>query len=134
MSRKKKKQSNFETISMPSFELSDKAKKSIFIVILVVFGLISLLGLFNLSGHFGVFVAKYLGLIFGFGKWLVPLIFLYWSLVIADKIGHYLKFSNYLGLFLLFISYQGLFHFFISQDLWESSAQLGKGGGYVGFY
>ncbi|MBN2854358.1 DNA translocase FtsK 4TM domain-containing protein, partial [Patescibacteria group bacterium] len=119
---------------MPSFELSDKAKKSIFIVILVVFGLISLLGLFNLSGHFGVFVAKYLGLIFGFGKWLVPLIFLYWALVVADKIGHYLKFSNYFGLVLLFVSYQALFHFFINQESWEALAEAGKGGGYIGLY
>ncbi len=134
MSRRKKKQSGFETISMPSLELSDKARKSVFIVILAVFGLISLLGLFNLSGHFGGFVAKYLGLIFGFGKWLVPLIFLYWALVVADKIGHYLKFSNYLGLFLLFVSYQSLFHFFITQEAWEASALAGRGGGYIGLY
>ena len=134
MSRRKKKQSSFETISMPSLELSDKARKSVFIVTLAVFGLISLLGLFNLSGHFGGFVAKYLGLIFGLGKWLVPLIFLYWALVVADKIGHYLKFSNYLGLFLLFISYQSLFHFFIAQEAWETSALAGRGGGYIGLY
>jgi len=134
MSRKRKKQSSFETVSMPSLELSDKARKSIFIVFLAVFGLISLLGLFNLSGHFGGFVAKYLGLIFGFGKWLVPLIFLYSSLVIAEKVGHYLQFSNYFGLFLLFISYQGLFHFFIPQEVWEASALAGRGGGYIGLY
>ncbi len=134
MSKRKKRQSSFETVSMPPLELSDKARKSIFIVILAVFGLISLLGLFNLSGHFGGFVAKYLELIFGLGKWLVPLIFLYWALVVADKIGYYLKFSNYLGLFLLFISYQTLFHFFIPREAWATSVLVGRGGGYIGLY
>ena len=119
---------------MPHLDLSDRAKKSIFILVLAVFGLISLLGLFNLSGHFGLFVSKYLNLIFGFGKWFVPLIFLYWALVSGEKIGHYLKFSNYLGIVLLFVSYQSLFHFFIAKELWLESVLLGRGGGYVGLY
>ena len=134
MSKKKKKQESFETIYMPTFELSEKARKSIFVVILAVFGLISLLGLFNLSGHFGIFVSSYLGLVFGLGKWLIPLIFLYWSLVVAEKVGNYLKFSNYFGIFLLFVSYQALFHFFIEKALWKEFALAGKGGGFVGLY
>ncbi len=134
MSKKRKKQSDLGSVTMPSLELSDRAKKSILIVVLAVFGLISFLGLFNLSGHFGLFISKYLNLIFGFGRWFVPLIFLYWALVLGEKIGHYLKFSNYLGVFLLFISYQSLFHFFIAKDLWLESVLLGRGGGYIGLY
>ena len=134
MSKKRKKQEEFSSVSIPNIELSDKAKKSIVIVVLVVFALISFLGLFNLSGHFGSFVSKYLNLVFGFGKWFVPFIFFYWALVLGDKIGHYLKGSNYLGLFLFFISYQSLFHFFIDQSLWSKSVLLGRGGGYIGLY
>lgn len=134
MSRKKKKKSKINTVVMPELQLSDKAKKSISIVFLVVFAVISFLGLFNLSGHFGAFVSKYLNLIFGFGKWLIPFIFIYWSLVLGDKIGHNFKTSNYLGFFFLFISYQTLFTFFIKPELWMSSVQDGYGGGYVGLY
>lgn len=134
MSKKRKNQNDLKSVVMPSLDLSERAKKSIFIVILAVFGLISLLGLFNLSGHFGSFVSKYLNLIFGLGKWFVPLIFLYWALVLGEKIGHYLKFSNYLGVVLLFASYQSLFHFFIAKELWFESVVLGRGGGYVGLY
>lgn len=121
-------------ISLPEFDLDDRAKRSIIIVSLIVLGLISLLGLFNLSGHFGQFLSKWLTLIFGFGKWLVPLIFLYWALILIRKAKNPLKFTDYLGLSVLFISYQTLFHFFIKQVNWESTIELGMGGGYIGYY
>ncbi len=134
MGRKKKNENPLDYVNLPSLELSDHAKQSIFIVILAVFGLISLLGLFNLSGHFGAFVSKYLTMIFGFGRWLVPLIFLYWALILARREKKPLKFSDYLGLSLFFISYQTLFHFFIEQSEWKSSIIEGVGGGYIGFW
>lgn len=134
MGRKKKNSNPLDYISLPEFDLDDKAKRSIIIVFLLVFGLVSFLGLFNLSGHFGSFVSKWLTLIFGFGKWLVPLIFLYWALILIRKSRKPLKFTDYLGLFLLFVSYQTLFHFFIALADWESSVLEGIGGGYVGLY
>lgn len=134
MSRKKKDSNPLDYISLPEFDLDEKAKRSIVIVIILLLGLISLLGLFNLSGHFGLFISEWLTLIFGFGKWLVPLIFLYWALILIRQSKKPLKFTDYLGLFLLFISYQTLFHFFIDQANWRSSVTQGFGGGYVGFY
>lgn len=121
-------------LTLPEFDLDDRAKKSIFIVILLVLGLISVLGLFNLAGHFGNFIAKCLTLVFGFGKWLVPLIFLYWALILIRKTPKPLKFTDYLGLGLLFISYQTLFHFFIDPLNWKASVEAGRGGGYIGLW
>ena len=134
MSRKKKNSNPFDYIALPKFNLDDKAKRSIIIVLLIVLGLVSLLGLFNLSGHFGLFVSKWLTLIFGFGKWLVPLMILYWALILIRQAKKPLRFTDYLGLFLLFISYQTLFHFFLSPSEWNSSVLEGVGGGYVGLY
>jgi len=134
MSRKKKTQNPMNFVNLPDFSLDERAKKSIFIVILLVLGLISILGLFNLAGHFGAFIAKGLTLIFGFGKWLEPLIFLYWALILIWNAKKPLKFTDYLGLGLLFISYQTLFHFFLNPLNWETAAQTGVGGGYVGWY
>lgn len=134
MSRRKKNSNPMDYVALPEFNLDERAKRSIIIVGLVVLGLISLLGLFNLSGHFGEFLSKWLTLIFGFGKWLVPLIFLYWALILIRKTRNPLKFTDYLGLSLLFISYQTLFHFFINQANWEATVELGTGGGYVGLY
>ena len=133
MGRKKKKADNpFE--NLPDFELSDHAKRSIGIVIVFAFGLISLLGLFNLSGRSGVFLSHWLSLIFGFGKWLVPLIFLFWGILLVRDKTVDVKASDYFGLFLLFVSYQTLFHFFLEESDWLKNARAGLGGGYVGYY
>ena len=135
MGRKKKKSDNpLENLNLPSFELSDHAKQSIGIVIVFAFGLISLLGLFNLSGQAGVFLSRWLSLLFGFGKWLVPLVFLFWGILLVRDKTVDVKISDYFGLFLLFVSYQTLFHFFLDEAEWLHSAQLGLGGGYVGYY
>lgn len=134
MSRKKKTNNYQDYVNLPEFNLDARAKRSIIIVGLIVLGLVSLLGLFNLSGHFGEFISEWLTLIFGFGKWLVPIIFLYWALILIRKTQKPLKFTDYLGLTLLFISYQTLFHFFLSTASWETSVLTGKGGGYVGLY
>lgn len=134
MGRRKKNANPRDYINLPSIDLSERAKKSIFIVISLVLGLVSGLGLFNLAGHFGAFIAKWLTLIFGFGKWLVPLIFLYWALTLMRKTKNSLRFTDYLGLGVLFISYQTLLHFFLNPLSWEASVQTGAGGGYVGLY
>jgi S-DNA-T family DNA segregation ATPase FtsK/SpoIIIE len=134
MSRKKKNNNPLDYINLPKIELGSGAKRSIGIVTLIVLGLISLLGLFNLAGHFGEFISKWLTLLFGFGKWLMPIIFLYWALILIRKAKNPLKFTDYFGLALLFISYQTLFHFFIAVENWETSVDLGTGGGYVGLY
>lgn len=134
MGRKKKNSNPLDYISLPEINLDERAKRSIVIVFLVVFGLVSLLGLFNLSGHFGGFVSKWLTLIFGFGRWLVPLIFLYWAIMLIRQAKHPLKFTDYFGLSLLFISYQTLFHFFYDIALWPTLVQEGLGGGYIGLW
>jgi S-DNA-T family DNA segregation ATPase FtsK/SpoIIIE len=135
MARKKKKSDNpFDGFNLPAFGLDERAKRSIGIVLVFAIALISLLGLFNMSGQTGLFLSKWLVLIFGFGKWLVPLILLFWGILLVRDKTVDIKFSDYLGLFLLFISYQTLFHFFFVQERWLSIVKEGIGGGYVGYY
>lgn len=132
---KKKKDANpLDYVNLPNLSLDERAKKSIGIVIIFVLGLISLLGLFDLSGKTGELLSRSLALIFGYGKWLVPLVFIFWGILLTKGKKYHIRFSDYLGLFLLFISYQTLFHFFIKQSNWELAAESGLGGGYVGFY
>jgi len=132
--KKKKKDNNLDYLSVPKLNLNDKAKRSLGIVAVFAFGLISLLGLFNLSGAVGIFLSKWLTLIFGFGKWLVPLIFLFWGMLLVQNKKYEIKASDYIGLIILFISYQTLFHFFISESEWQSTIATGVGGGYIGFW
>ena len=131
---KKKRNDSYDYLSVPSLNLDDKAKRSIGIVAVFAFGLIGLLGLFNLSGAIGGFLSKWLMLIFGFGKWLVPLIFLFWGLLLVQNKKYAIKASDYIGLFFLFVSYQTLFHFFLAEAQWKSVISEGIGGGYIGLW
>ncbi|HZJ41239.1 MAG TPA: DNA translocase FtsK, partial [Candidatus Saccharimonadales bacterium] len=134
MGRKKKNRNPMDYVTLPDFELDEQAKRSIIIVILLVLGVVSFLGLLDLSGHFGQFISTMITLGFGYGRWLVPFIFLYWAFILIRRAKKSLKFTDYFGLGILFISYQTLFHFFITPANWEASVQLGEGGGYVGLY
>ena len=134
MRRRKKTRNNSDFLELPDFDLNEKAKRSIWIVILLVLGLVSLLSLFNLSGNLGEFLSKWLALIFGYGKILAPIILLYFAFILIRQTRKTMQFNNYFGLFLLFISYQTLFHFFFSQSSWLELAKDGIGGGYVGYY
>ncbi|MCX6795233.1 MAG: DNA translocase FtsK 4TM domain-containing protein [Candidatus Falkowbacteria bacterium] len=136
MSKKNsKKVQEKELIEEPStshLELNERARKSIIILAIFAFGLLSLLGLFDLSGKFGQFIAQWLGLGFGFGRYLVPFFFLAWGGLLSLGKKHHIRFNDYLGLFLLFISLQTILHFFIDPLRWEATAATGSGGGYLG--
>lgn len=134
MGRKKKNQNSTDYVTLPKLQLDDKAKRSITIVILLVLSLLSLLGLFNLSGNLGEFLSKWLALIFGYGKLLIPAVLFYWAIILIRRNKKSLKFNDYLGLALLFISYQTLFHFLQDVNKWLEVAKIGGGGGYVGYY
>lgn len=131
---KKQKDSFSGYLDMSDLSLSASAKRSIMIVFVFLLGLISLLGLFNLSGRSGLFLSKWLSLIFGHGKWLAPLVFIFWGFILARGKSYQARFSVYLGLLLLFISYQTFFHFFIEPELWKAAVLQGTGGGYIGWY
>lgn len=131
---KKKKDGNLDYLSLPSLNLDERAKRSLGIVLVFAVGLISLLGLFNSSGAVGVFLSKWLTLIFGFGRWLVPLVFLFWGMLLVGNKRYEIKASDYIGLVILFISYQTLFHFFIDKEQWQETVATGVGGGYIGLW
>ncbi|MFZ4648284.1 MAG: DNA translocase FtsK 4TM domain-containing protein [Patescibacteria group bacterium] len=132
-SKKSQEKEPLEHVSAPGLELGERARKSILILAIFAFGLLSLLGLFDLSGKFGQFFAHWLSLGFGFGRWLVPLFFLAWGGLLSLAKKYQIRFNDYLGLFLLFVSIQTLFHFLYNPLTWEVKAAAGSGGGYLGF-
>jgi len=141
MSKKKNKnqkteRSNdpLERIALPEVKLDSSARQSIFIVIVFALGLVSFLGLFNLSGKFGNFLSENLSLAFGWGRWAWPLILIAWAWLLYKGKKHQINGFHYAGLAALFISYQTLFHFFFKPYNQKLEASLGEGGGYVGYY
>lgn len=135
MAKNNKKNGNpLDKIALPKVDLDNRAKNSIVIILIVALGLVSLLGLFNLSGRFGLFLSSNLTLAFGWGKWAWPLLLLAWGWFLYKGKQYQINFFNYLGLFCLFVSYQSLFHFFYSAVRSKAVIAEGLGGGYVGFY
>ena len=118
----------------PEKSLNIDAKNSIIAIVILSFGLISLLGLFNSSGKIGSFLSKVLTFGLGYGKWLFPLFLLTWSLFLFKGKKLHIKKFNYVGLSLFFISVQSLFHFFIDQQNFKTAIQEGYGGGYIGYF
>ncbi|MDD5032116.1 MAG: DNA translocase FtsK 4TM domain-containing protein [Patescibacteria group bacterium] len=130
--RYRRKKDPLDYISLPKIELDPDTKKGIFIVLVLLFGIISFLSLFTLAGGFGVYLARGLTLAFGWGKWLFPVILIVLGLLLYNEDKYYIRGSNYLGLFLFVISFQALLHFFIEVQLWREIVVSGAGGGYLG--
>ena len=115
-----------------NFSLSSETKKGIFIILIFVLGILSLLGLFDLSGDFGKAIGKFLALVFGSVKWLIPIFLFLWSYVLLRDDKYKIKVINYLGVGLLLAGLAALLHMRYEPAAAMSYAQAGIGGGYLG--
>lgn len=115
-------------------ELSPEVKKGLSIIFLFVVAILSVLGLFDLSGQFGKFIAYVLSITLGNAKWLVPVILGGWVFFLLNEERYPIKTINSVGALLFMIGLAGLMH--LQFDAWEalSQAKLGNGGGYLGAF
>ncbi|KKQ62050.1 MAG: cell division FtsK/SpoIIIE [Parcubacteria group bacterium GW2011_GWE2_38_18] len=136
MARKKYKKYQVKTpldyVSMPKFDIDPEIKRGIFVVAVLAFGAVSLLSLFNLSGVLGGYINQLLTLLFGWGRWFFPVIFLAIGYLLYHKEKRGVKGATYLGIFLFVLSIHAIFHLFIDQERWQEVIDLGQGGGYMG--
>ncbi|MEI6627152.1 MAG: DNA translocase FtsK 4TM domain-containing protein, partial [bacterium] len=125
------KEGPVEKISEKIHNLSAETKKGIFIIFLVVIGLLSFLGLFDLSGEFGRAIAWFLGITFGWMKWLFPILIA--TLVYFLWLGKYeVKIVNYIGGLMLILGLGSLSHLQYGIDGADAAAWASQGGGYIG--
>lgn len=137
MARRRKfgrRRNPLDYISLPRLDLDPETKKGIFIVLILAFGAISLLSLFDLAGVMGTYLEQGLMFVFGWGRWFFPLILLGLGFTLYHEDKYVLRGANYLGLFLFILSLQSLFHIFINVNEWRDLISQGKGGGYIGFF
>ncbi len=121
-------------IGIPKLNLDPETKKGIFIVLILLLGAISLLGLFNIAGAMGAYLAKGLELLFGWSKWIMPIILIIFGLFLYSGSKYYIRGATYFGVFLLIISLQTILHYFINQNEWKTMIDYGVGGGYIGYF
>ena len=132
--RKRKKQGPMDYIELPSMDMSAETKRGILIIFILILAALCLLGLFDLAGAFGKFLAKGEMLAFGWGKWLFPVILFAWGFFLYKEEKAYFRGASILGIFLGMISIEALFTFFIPQAEWRSAVDLGHGGGFLGLF
>ncbi len=137
MGRKKEKDEEYEGDGedFVALQLSAHAKRSIVAVLLFVIAVIFVLGFFDASGIAGEKLSRLSGMIFGFGKYLAPLVFIYAGIVLLrKKVETQFYVTKIIGIAIAFWGALALMHIipFDAKDFKEI-AQSGSGGGYLGY-
>ena len=117
----------------PGFELSPETKKGIAIVLLFAVAGVSLLGLLDFAGRAGELAVNFLSLLFGWGRFLFPVILVLIGYFLINQERYEITPLNWLGLFLFELSFHGLMSLFVPLD--KSFEAVGSaGGGYIGLF
>ncbi len=128
--RKKRKILGF----IPRLDIDPAAKRGIFIVTVCALGFIALLGLFGKSGLLGEYLLDFMTWAFGWGRWLLPFIFIAWAYMLYDDERFELRGSTYFGFILFFSALHLFFSLMINRDIWDLAMLDGRGGGQLGYF
>jgi len=132
MSRKRK-ENPLDYLTLPSLGLNPEIKKTIWALFLLTLAIISGLSLFGSAGLVGKYLNLGLIWLFGWGRYLAPVLLLAWAFFIFLKERLSIGAINYVGLSLFTLALQGLMHLFISQKEWTVAMRSGDGGGHLGW-
>lgn len=131
--RKKEKENPLDYLTLPSLGLDPAITKTIWALFILTLAIVCGLSLFDSAGIIGVYLNKGLIWLFGWGRWLAPIILAVWSGFILLKERLAVGMVNYVGLSLFSISLHGLMQLFINQDEWTYALSVGSGGGHFGW-
>jgi S-DNA-T family DNA segregation ATPase FtsK/SpoIIIE len=126
------------------FMVSREINRSLSVILLFVFAVVSFFSFFNLAGAVGKFIDHYYSILFGLGKYffaallLLLSFFLYWHNYKNNRVN--LRFTHYFGAFLLMFSTCGLATYWVWLKLpvpdvgtLIDKIAVYQGGGYLGF-
>lgn len=117
-----------------SLNISIDAKRSIFAIFLFILALIFALGFFDLAGLAGEKLTHLVGYIFGWGKYLSPIVFTMAGIVLIRKNSTIIYVTKLIGVLVTFFSILGLLHLLpFEPENFAEVAKQGHGGGYVGY-
>ncbi len=134
MTKGKKKKTNYNKKANKNQDsiLRRDVKKHITAILLFLFALIFTLSIFNQAGVVGKFLGKILTVLFGQGKYILPVLMMALGVMYFRK----MKPIRYVfatgGMFLSLLTGLGLLHIFYKTDKMVSIAKEGLGGGYIG--
>jgi S-DNA-T family DNA segregation ATPase FtsK/SpoIIIE len=108
-------------------------KKNITAILLVIFSLLFILSLVGQAGVAGKQISKWLGIAFGWSKFLLPILLLVLGVVYFRKYDKYRYYLTTIGAAVFLIFLATIMHSFYGLDQMREVARAGKGGGFVGF-
>ncbi len=136
----RKKKSPVEPVAENVFKLEDilhsDAKRSILAVFLFALSALFFLAYFDTAGLLGEWLSTGLGMLFGWGKWPLPLLLIIAGLMFLQHRTTTLSDAvKFVGLTLGFFAVLGLLHLYSGEEITEllKVARAGQGGGFIGF-
>jgi S-DNA-T family DNA segregation ATPase FtsK/SpoIIIE len=131
--RRRQKENPLDYLTLPSLGLDPAITKTIWALFILILAVVSGLSLFDSAGAAGVYLNLGLTWLFGWGRWLAPLILAAWAgfMLLRNRLA--IGAVNYAGLVLFAVSLHGLMQLFINQDEWDLALSQGTGGGHFGW-
>jgi DNA segregation ATPase FtsK/SpoIIIE, S-DNA-T family len=129
MARKKRRK--YEEVEY--YSLSPETKRGIIIVFLFAVSLICILSFLNLAGVAGTYVDLGLGIVFGWGRYLLPLILILLGYGLSRPNSYSISIPNYIGIVLFILSIHSLLHLKVPPTESFELSFSGLGGGVLGY-
>lgn len=140
MGRKKKKRGadqvkaeQEEKDSGPKLNISGEVKRSVVAIFLFALAIVSVLGFLDKAGILGGYIDKLIGMMFGVGKWLSPIVMVMAGVILLFRKENLSYASKLIGLAVAFVSVLGLLHLYADETKMLEIAKAGEGGGYAGY-
>ncbi len=131
---KKIRREREEGFELPSLHLSRETKQGVLVVFLFAVAFLGFLSLLGLAGMVGGAIDHWLGVLFGWTRFLLPIMLLILGYLYLYPEKYIVKWVHVIGLIFFMISFQGLLHLSIDFPEALSAARLKQGGGYVGYF
>ncbi|MDO8529050.1 MAG: DNA translocase FtsK 4TM domain-containing protein [bacterium] len=132
MSRRRKQ--NFEEEKKErKFNIKGDAKRGIAAVFLFALSALFVLSFFDKAGIFGIYLDKITEALFGWIKWISPLIMAVAGVILLFRKETVFYVAKLVGLLAAFASILGIFHLYFGVDAILEAAKSGSGGGYIGY-
>lgn len=133
MAKRRKTKKREPRAAATKADLSPAVGKDILAIICVALALLLLLAAFHVGGSLVSSLFAGLRDVFGYATYLLPLVLGILAFLLFQADTYELKTQNYIGFIGFIVGLCGLLHISVSADAALSTAQAGKGGGYVGY-
>ncbi len=114
--RKKTKKTVPDYSKKPLFDLESQTKKAILAILFFSFAVIISLSIWHLAGPFGEMVFRGFNYLFGWGYFVLPLVFLIMAFEFLKSRRKHIYFATIFGAFLLFVSILGILELSFSNN------------------